>query len=207
MKKNIFKLKVTNIILTLPVLLFIGCSSDQDKKTDSVQNQKNATASGIEVVQNSNMNEIKVKERKKNNDKNSSYYFDYDIKSKYALNSKPANSDASVRERPRTALDANIHVRSPYEKVQISMLVKSLSKNFIVKCSACHNDYANGVIGPSLLSKSSDFIYEKIKKFKNDKNANVLMSDLVSNMDDKEIREIADEIFKFNTEINEMRKK
>lgn len=207
MKKSILKLNVGILFLGSLALLFNGCSSDDSKKADSSQNSKTATSSGIEVVKNENANEIKIEEKDKTNNKSSSYYYDYNVKSNYALNSVPGNNDASVRERPRTAVDANLHVRSPYEQVQISMLVKSLSKNFIVKCSACHNDYANGIIGPSLLGKSSDFIYEKIKKFKSDKKANVLMSDLVSNMDDTEIRQLADEIFNFNQEIKNVRNK
>lgn len=207
MKKSILKLNVGILFLGSLALLFNGCSSDDSKKADSSQNSKTATSSGIEVVKNENANEIKIEEKDKTNNKSSSYYYDYNVKSNYALNSVPGNNDASVRERPRTAVDANLHVRSPYEQVQISMLVKSLSKNFIVKCSACHNDYANGIIGPSLLGKSSDFIYEKIKKFKDDKKANVLMSDLVSNMDDTEIKQLADEIFNFNQEIKNVRNK
>lgn len=207
MKKNTLKLNIGIAVLTSSIFLFNGCSSDENKKADSSQNLKTATSSGIEVVKNENANEVKIEEKNRQNDNNNSYYFDYDVKSKYAQNSKPANEDASVRERPRTALDANLHVRSPYEKIQISMLVKGLSKNFIVKCSACHNDYANGIIGPSLLGRSSDFIFEKIQKFKNDRKANVLMSDLVANMDDKELRELADEIFSFNQEIKNMRNK
>ena len=103
-------------------------------------------------------------------------------------------------------MDANLHVRSPYENVEVSMLVKRLSKEFIVKCSACHNDYANGVIGPSLLGKDADFIFEKISKFKDGSAKNVLMKDLVSQMDAKEIRAMPDEIYEFNKKIKEMRK-
>lgn len=195
--------KLTIILL---ITLLTGCSSDEDKKAKSSSTQKVATASGIEISLNENAKEIKVEE-KEHDKKDKQYYFDYDIKSAYNPNEMPANKDASVRIKPRTSVDANIHVRSPYEKVRISLLVKGLSKKFIVKCSACHNDYANGIIGPSLLGKSSDFIFDNIMKFKNDKNANVLMSDLVGMMDEKEIRELADEINRFNKEINDLRSK
>lgn len=188
------------------LLLVAGCSSDENKNQKDKATQKTATASGIEISQNENASEIKIEEKKHAKD-DKQYYFDYDVKSAYSSNATPANQDASVRTNPRTAIDANLHVRSPYEKVQISMLVKGLSKEFIVKCSACHNDYANGVIGPSLLGKSSDFIYDKIKKFKNDKNANVLMSELVNKMDDEEIRKLANEISRFNEEIKKFRSK
>ncbi len=199
-----FDIKKLTIILFIAVLA--GCSSDEDKSTKNSSAPETATASGIEISQNENASEIKVKE--KEHDKiDKQYYFDYDIKSAYSPNATPANKDASIRTKPRTEVDANIHVRSPYEKVRISLLVKDLSKKFIVKCSACHNDYANGIIGPSLLGRSSDFIFDKIKKFKTDPNANVLMTDLVKRMDDKEIRELADEINRFNKEINDLRNK
>lgn len=193
--------KLTIILL---ITLLTGCSSDEDKKSKNSSQAKVATASGIEISQNENANEIKV-QAKEHDKKDKQYYFDYDIKSAYSPNATPANKDASIRTKPRTTVDANVHVRSPYEKVRISMLVKSLSKNFIVKCSACHNDYANGVIGPSLLGKDVDFIIKKINKFKNDKNANVLMTDLVKKMDDKEIKELADDIYRFNKEIKNLR--
>lgn len=206
MNYDMSKLKIRGLLVTSAVVLITlisGCSNDEKKESPAL---KTATASGIEVSQNENASAIKVEEKKHSKD-DKQYYFDYDVKSAYSSNATPANEDASIRTKPRTAVDANLHVRSPYEKVQVSLLVKGLSKKFIVRCSACHNDYANGVIGPSLLGKSSDFIFDKIKKFKVDKNANILMSDLVKNMDDKEIRELADEINRFNKEINDMRNK
>ena len=194
------KFKIYTIVL---LLLLTGCSNDE--KTDETT-LKAATASGIEVSQNENASEVKVKEKIHSKD-DKQYYFDYGVKSEYSSNATPANKDASIRTKPRTVLDANLHIRSPYEKIQISLMVKDLSKKFIVKCSACHNDYANGMVGPSLLGKSSDYIFDKINKFKKDRNANVLMSDLVGMMDEKEIREIANEINRFNNEINALRKK
>ena len=200
------KFDIKKLTIILLIALLAGCSSDEDKSTKNSSAPKTATASDIEISQNENASEIKVQE--KEHDKiDKQYYFDYDIKSAYSQNATPANKDASIRTKPRTEVDANLHIRSPYEKVRISLLVKDLSKKFIVKCSACHNDYANGVIGPSLLGRSSDFIFNKIKKFKTDPNANVLMTDLVKRMDDKEIRELANEINRFNKEINDLRNK
>ncbi|MCF6309594.1 MAG: hypothetical protein L3J19_03835 [Sulfurimonas sp.] len=194
------------LTIILLIVLLTGCSSDENKNNKSTSEAKIATASGIEISQNKNASEIKVEE-KEHDKEDRQYYLDYDIKSAYSSNATPANKDASIRTRPRTEIDANLHVRSPYEKIQISLLVKDLSKKFIVKCSACHNDYANGIIGPSLLNRSSDYIFDKIKKFKTDPKANVLMTDLVTMMDNKEIREMADEINRFNQEINDLRNK
>lgn len=207
MKINSFRFFCVSTAL---LALLSGCS-DNGKKNDK-QKENNQTslktdsAQKIEVVKNDNALEIKVAQKENDANQSKSYYYDYNVNSNYDLSSKPANGDASVREKPRTALDANIHIRSPYEKVQVSMMVKQFSKNFIVKCSACHNDYANGVIGPSLLGKDSNYIFDKITAYKAGKSKNVLMEGLVSQMDDKEIRELADEIYEFNNMIKEMRK-
>ena len=87
------------------------------------------------------------------------------------------------------------------------MLVSKLSKKFIVKCSACHNDYANGIIGPSLLGKDKKFIYNSIMDFKSGKKVNVLMTDLVKMMSEEEINQLSSEISEFNIKIKELREK
>lgn len=192
------------------LVILTGCSesgenNEKSKESTSLPSKADATQK-IEVVKNENALEIKVAQKESDDNQSKSYYLNYNVNSNYDLNSQPANSDASVKDKPRTAIDANIHVRSPYEKIQVSMLVKQFSKNFIIKCSACHNDYANGVIGPSLLGKDSDYIFDKIAAFKTGAKKNVLMEGLISQMDDKEIRELANEINQFNNMIKEMRR-
>ena len=182
------------ILSTALIMLINGCDNKkQEEKTNSAKIENTQTPLKIEIEENVNSKEIKVVEKEKTSTKSESYYYDYNV--------KPTNEDAKTR----TTIDANLNVRNPYEKIQISLLVKSLSKEFIVKCSACHNDYANGIIGPSLLNKDANFIYNQIQKFKSDKNANVLMSDLVKQMTDENIKKLADEIFAFNKEIKELR--
>ncbi len=201
-------------ILTLTILLlavFAGCSDNAEENNTKTESSTATTSTPtIEVVANEHAQEIKVEEKVKTKiqvKNGKAYYYDYNIKSEYDENAQPANKDASVRVKPRTATDAIMNVRSPYEKVQVSMLARKLSKKFIVKCSACHNDYANGIIGPSLLSKNSDEIYKSIEDFKNGKKSNPLMDGLIVNMSDDEIKEIAAEIYTFNQELNKMRNK
>ena len=201
-------MKIYKISMFLLLIIFAGCSdkSDKDTKHKANTNISNNSTPKIEVVANPNQKEIKVEE-KHSSTKNKSYYLNYGTKSEYDENSQPANKDASVRVKPRTAIDANMHIRSPYENVQISLIVQQLSLNFRVKCSACHDDYANGVIGPSLLQKDSDFIYNAINDFKTGKKSNPLMTDLINMMSDKEIREISNEIFEFNKRIKKLKAK
>ncbi len=209
------KISITSTLVSSLVLvsLMTGCgektNDGQPKEDKSVAVSKAATtetAPKIEVVSNENAKEIKVKEKKIDKAQSKSYYYDYNIKSEYDENAKPANDDAGIRAKPRTTIDANINIRSPYEKVQISLLVRKLSKKFIVKCSACHNDYANGIIGPSLLGKTSQEIFDDIAAFKSGEKKNVLMTDLINMMDENEIKALADEIYEFNEKIKEARK-
>ena len=210
-------MKYTNKILKGSLLLasslmllsiFNGCSDNDKKETQKQKASEISTGTPqIEVVQNENAHEIKVKEKDTDKSQSKSYYYDYGEKAEYSQDAQPANKDASVRVRPRTSIDANMNIRSPYENIKVSLLVRKLSKKFIVKCSACHNDYANGIIGPSLLGKDSNYIFEKIADFKSGKKSNPLMTDLIKMMNDKEIRAMADEIYNFNKEINKMRNK
>ena len=198
----------TVLLSCLALLVFAtGCTKEKTQETEVVVESDAVQASNIEVLVNENAQEIKVKKKIRDENQSKSYYYDYNIKSEYDPNAKPANEDASVRVKPRTSVDANIQIRSPYEKVQISMMIQELSTNFRVKCSACHDDYANGVIGPSLLSRDSDYIYNSIADFKSGKKSNPLMTDLINQMSDEEIRELADEIYVFNQEIQKMREK
>jgi cytochrome c553 len=191
---------VSKLLLIGSIFAFIGCG---DEPKEAI---KEAPEPKIEIVANSNVKEIKVAEHKKHiKDKNDTYYYDYNVKSAYDQNAQPANRDASVRVKPRTAVEANMNIRSPYEDVQIGLLVGELSQHFRVKCSACHSDYANGVIGPSLLGKTSDEIFNAIVDFKSGKKSNPLMDGLIDHMDEKEIRALADEIYNFNKKLEEMR--
>ena len=212
------KISITSTLVSSLVLvsLTIGVTGCGEKtKDEKVKEEKHVTVSKaaatvttpqIEVVSNENAKEIKVKEKKVDKTQSKSYYYDYNINSEYDENARPANKDAGIRAKPRTTIDANMNIRSPYEEVKISMIVRKLSKKFIVKCSACHNDYANGIIGPSLLGKTSKEIFDAIAAFKSGEKTNVLMADLINMMDEAEIKALADEIYDFNQEIKEARK-
>lgn len=202
--------KKTVLFMTATLLssiLLTGCGEEKKHEEPQTKESKAEQASKIEVVVNENAQEIKVEEKKVDKNQSKSYYYDYNIKSEYDPNAQPANHDASVRTKPRTAIDANLHIRSPYEKVQISLLVQKLSKTFRVKCSACHDDYANGIIGPSLLSRDADYIYNKIDDFKSGRKSNPLMDGLIRQMSSEEIRTLAEEIYVFNQQIQKMREK
>ena len=90
---------------------------------------------------------------------------------------------------------------SPYASIGADLMAKRLSKDFIIYCSACHDDYGNGVIGPSLLGKNAKELREMIDKYSREPDANVLMTDLVHRLSEEKIQFIAGDIARFNAEL------
>ncbi len=179
------------------VLLFSGCGNKEEKK----ETVKKEAPAAIKVTKNVVKKSTK-KEVSKENGGQFYYSYNEEDKSKEAKAIDKYNSETS---KTRTTIDAYLNIKSPYERVRITMMIKQLSKDYIIKCSACHDDYANGVIGPSLLDKDKDFIYQRILDFKTGKRKNVLMKELVSQIDDKKLENMAQEIANFNKQIRKMR--
>ncbi len=185
-------LRVTIAAAICAAVIMGGCSQSEKKSESTKETQ--ASAPHIKVIQNA----VDTKVAQKKSEANSGQFY-------YSYN-KEKNTTQSKSSKSRTTIDAYLNIHSPYEKVRITMMIKRLSNDYIIKCSPCHDDYANGVIGPSLLGKSGDFIYKRIMEFKTGKKKNVLMKELVSQIDDAKLKSIADEIANFNKEILKMRR-
>ncbi|QKF62009.1 c-type cytochrome [Campylobacter curvus] len=165
------------------MLLFSGCN-------DKGKDDKNQTAS--QSAQTAGV--IKVERSSASAQPSRSDFVHYDMdgekKVKFGL------EDNNVSRQ----IGALAMVKSPLESINAKLVRGRLSKDFIVKCSSCHDDYANGIIGPSLLNKSGDEIYDMIIAYKNKEKANVLMRDLVNSMDESEVRALAKDISDFNAQ-------
>ncbi|BBG66341.1 hypothetical protein NNO_1638 [Hydrogenimonas sp.] len=166
-----------------------GCGEKKDEKS-----LESASPSGEIKVTPGAVKKSSGEEASKEN--TGEFYYSYN---------KEKGEEAPEQKR-RTTIDAYLHIRSPYERVMVTMMINKLSRDFIVKCSPCHDDYANGVIGPSLLGKDGAYIYERMVEFKSGSKKNVLMKELLAGMDDEKLRSIADEIAEFNRQIQELRK-
>jgi cytochrome c553 len=190
--------KTTTTLLVVSLLAVLGgCGKKEEKQASSAQATPNSPPK-IKVVEGAVKKEAKTEPSKENSGQ---FYYSYNKEK------KGENGDYNSEEtKVRTTLDAYLNIRSPYERVQVELMLNKLSRDFIIKCSPCHDDYANGIIGPSLLGKDGEFIYGRIMEFKSGKKENVLMKQLVAQIDDAELRRIADEIAKFNKQIQEMRK-
>ena len=170
-----------------------GCGKKEEKEASKTQS---APTAKIKVTEGAVKETAKDTEKGKQN--SGQFYYSYNQESQ-----KKGFTDEPPKER--TTIDAYLHIRSPYERIRVELMIKKLSKDFIVHCSACHDDYANGVIGPSLLGKSGDFIYKRLIDFKTGKRKNVLMKQLVSQIPDSKLKKIADEIAAFNAQLQKMR--
>ena len=181
-------------------LLFVGCG---EKKKEDTTTSKQSTAKI--VVTNNVVKKSTKKEVSKEN--SGEIYYSYN-KPGMSKEAKEIERYIKKSAKQTTEIDAFRRVRKPLTAVNMEELLQmrqKLSKDYIVLCSACHSDYANGIIGPSLLGKSKEFIYKRITDFKTGKKKNVLMVQLVSQLSDKKLMSLAGEISKFNKEVQKMR--
>lgn len=125
----------------------------------------------------------------------------YDIDGNQHIRISPDGVETPLTKQ----IGAIVTIKNNYENLNAKLLSQRLSRNYILKCSACHDDYANGVVGPSLLTKSADDIYTMIEAYRHKTKVNELMKYLVMQMEEAEIRALAEEIAEFNKEIRESR--
>lgn len=181
-------------ISSITLLMLAGCSGGDN--TTKAQKPESTAKQTIVVTENA----VEARKNEKSKENSGQFYYSYNKEK----NSSKYNSEDS---KTRTELDAYRDIRSPYERVQITLMVKQLSPDYRLLCSACHDDYANGVIGPALLDKNATYIYEQIMAFKTGTKKNVLMSQLVKRIEESRLKAIAKEIERFNKQILEMRSK
>ena len=114
------------------------------------------------------------------------------------------NLNGDVNETTKNIV-AYSSIKNQYEKLNFDLMKKRLGHDFILRCSACHDDYANGIIGPSLLDKTDAQIVDMIKKYKFKEKPNPLMVQLVNGMSEQQIETMAKEIYEFNKQFKEQK--
>ncbi|WP_281950751.1 c-type cytochrome [Nitrosophilus kaiyonis] len=179
-------MKFSYWLLVISILvIFSGCEKKEEKKEVAAKPSQIKITEGV----------VKEKKAQEKEVDKGQFYYSY----------KEAKKEEIEDEGKYTRLGAYRHVLNNYQKVQISLLANKLSKDFLIYCSACHDDYANGIIGPSLLDKSGDYIYKQLQDFKSGKRKNVLMVQLVRRLDDKKLKALADEIAEFNKKVKKIK--
>jgi len=166
------------ILLVVIMFIYVGCGDKKEANNEESQPQITITPNAINLD-------------------DTSLPASYDMDGNKRVNLAIDGEDSILTRE----LGARASVKNNYDKVSKELLGKRLSRNYFLKCSSCHDDYANGVVGPSLLNKSSAEIFDMIKAYKTRSAKNVLMEYLVSQMGDDEIRSLADEIANFNAKV------
>jgi len=179
--------------LSMTAILLTGCGDGSSSKEGKEVN----SGAGIVVTEGA-VGKLKKSDDSKAN--SGQFYYSYNKE-------KKGDSYNSETSKVRTKLDAYRAIRSPYERVQITLMIQQLSPDYKLLCSACHDDYANGVIGPALLDKNATYIYDQIMAFKTGEKQNELMKALVNRIEEDRLQAIAKEIERFNKQILEMRSK
>lgn len=200
-------------------LLLCGCGDDGDSSSAAAnsagqnsvsqgsagqnsadQNSASVNSASQSVEQNHTAKpriSVKSGEAPKKDDKFVSYDFYGERKVNFNLN-------GDVNETTKNIV-AYSSIKNQYEKLNFDLMKKRLGHDFILRCSACHDDYANGIIGPSLLDKTDAHIVDMIKKYKFKEKPNPLMVQLVNGMSEQQIETMAKEIYEFNKQFKEQK--
>ncbi len=209
--KNSIKFRLCSLAAAL---LLCGCGDDGDSSSAAAssagqnsvsqgsaeQNSASLNSASQKADQNSTAKpriSVKSGEAPKKDDKFVSYDF-------YGERNVNFNLNGDVNETTKNIV-AYSSIKNQYEKLNFDLMKKRLGHDFILRCSACHDDYANGIIGPSLLDKTDAQIVDMIKKYKFKEKPNPLMVQLVEGMSEQQINALAKEIYEFNKQFKEQK--
>lgn len=216
MRKNFIKISACSLAATL---LLCGCGDDGNSSSAAANSAgQNSVSQGSAGQNSADQNSassnsasqsaeqssaararitVKSGEAPKRDDKFVSYDFYGERKVNFNLN-------GDVNETTKNIV-AYSSIKNQYEKLNFDLMKKRLGHDFILRCSACHDDYANGIIGPSLLDKTDAQIVDMIKKYKFKEKPNPLMVQLVNGMSEQQIETMAKEIYEFNKQFKEQK--
>ena len=178
-----------------------------DKKNDMSNSKSVAMMQGQIQVINNVVKETQSQQTSRNSGRE--FYVSYNVEGK-GKEAKEIQKYIQQTNKARTTLDAYKSIRQPSQAINMLILQQMkahLSKNYILHCSACHSNYADGIIGPSLLTKNKKFIYNRLIAFKTGTKKNVLMKQLVDQLSNKKLKALASEIAQFNKKVQAMRRK
>ena len=123
----------------------------------------------------------------------------YDVKGELQIQYAPPGQEINEAVKNVQVVVASRNV--PFLTLNAKVAAQRLGKDFIVYCSSCHDDYGNGVVGPSIMDKTGDEVREMIEKYRGDPTANVLMTDVVNRMTQEQVDRISNDIARFNAEV------
>mgnify|MGYP001568574879 CR=1 FL=1 len=72
-----------------------------------------------------------------------------------------------------------------------------VSKLYRSRCASCHGVNGDGIIGPKLYGQTAKYVYDKMKDYKTGRLENPVMRGILINVDEKQLKQLSDEIGKF----------
>lgn len=76
-----------------------------------------------------------------------------------------------------------------------------VSQNYRSKCASCHGVSGRGILGPNLFGKTSQEIYTALIEYKSGRKENPVMKGLLMNIEEPEMKALADEIGSFKSKV------
>ena len=193
MRKNFIKMSACSLAAAL---LLCGCGEDEKSKAQSAAEQ-----STVQKAERNSTARPRITVKSGEAPKRDDTFVSYDFYGERKVN---FNLNGDVNETTKNIV-AYSSIKNQYEKLNFDLMKKRLGHDFILRCSACHDDYANGIIGPSLLDKTDAQIVNMIKKYKFKEKPNPLMVQLVEGMSEQQINALAKEIYEFNRQFKEQK--
>ena len=106
---------------------------------------------------------------------------------------KEENSFAQQEDNQQTdALKALKDKAGNVGKFKVSKLYRS-------RCASCHGVNGNGIIGPKLYGQDFQSIYKKMNDYKTGRLESPVMRGILINVDEKQLKELSEEIGKFKS--------
>ncbi len=83
-----------------------------------------------------------------------------------------------------------------------SAMAFKVSPLYKQKCSSCHGVNGEGAVGPRLIGKSEEYIYDALVSFKSGSRKNYVMYGLLSKMSDDDLKALSKEIGTFKEKLD-----
>ena len=123
---------------------------------------------------------------------------------------KVENSKAVVIQKPTNSV--NSHNKKAEEKLASlkrkagNIAAFEVSPLYKKRCSSCHGNIGEGIIGPKLMGKDKETVLNALHEFKSGKRRNYVMYGLLGSMTDEQLEFLADEISTFQKKYDESQK-
>ncbi len=109
--------------------------------------------------------------------------------------------EASAAQEAKRAEDEVARKLKALKERAGSAMAFKVSPLYKQKCSSCHGVNGEGAVGPRLIGKSEEAVYEALTDFKSGKRKNYVMYGLLAKMSDSDLKALSEEIGTFKEKL------